>query len=295
MNENKRTRLISLAITVGLHLLLVVVLILWGFPSVRQDEESGVLLMVGQMEVASGNTMPAGQPIPQPQATETHVTPPAPTAPAPAREKAPLLSQNQEEAPAIATPKRQETSKKQPEKVSEEEIRRQKEREREIERQKEEERKKRAEEERKKQEATAINRLITGAFGQSGNAPAQNPSHGNDPTGQGAQGNPAGNSDQGQSHGSPGWGSYDLGGRGIEGNLPRPAFDVNASGTVVVAITVNADGKVTAAAIQPKGTTTSDTALRNAAKNAAAKARFKPAKGTNIQYGTITYHFDSDN
>lgn len=294
MNENKRTRLISFAITLGLHLLLVVVLILLGFPSVKQDEESGVLLMVGQMEPASGNTMPVGKTITKPQEIVAQNTPPASSTPTPPRDETPLLSQNQEEAPAIAPPKRQETPKKQPQKVSEEEKQRQKEKEQEIERQKEEERKKQAEEERKKQEAAAINKLITGAFGQS-EPSAQNTNHGTSPSGQGTQGNPLGNSDQGQSQGSPGWGSYDLGGRGIQGNLPRPTFNVNASGTVVVSIAVNADGKVTAATIQPKGTTTSDTALRNAAKTAAEKARFKPAKDTNIQYGTITYHFDSDN
>lgn len=294
MNENKRTRLISLAITLGIHLLLVLVLILLGFPSIRQDEESGVLLMVGQLESASGNTMPAGTPVTRPSQPVTKVTPPAPTPPTPPREEAPLISQNQEEAPAIAPPKKQETPKKQPEKVSEEEKQRQREREEEIQRQKEEERKKKAEEERQKQEAAAINKLITGAFGQS-ESPAQDGNRGTAPNGQGTQGNPSGNSDHGQTHGTPGWGSYDLGGRGIQGNLPRPTFNVNASGTVVVSIAVDADGNVTAATIQPRGTTTSDTALRNAAKAAAQKARFKPAKGTNIQYGTITYHFDSDN
>lgn len=294
MNENKRTRLISFAITVGLHLLLVVALILLGFPSVKQEEESGVLLMVGQMEIAAGNTMPAGKPVTKPQPSANEVTPPTPAPPAPTREEAPLISQNREDAPAITPPQQQETPPKEPKKVSEEEKQLQKEREQEIERKKEEERKKKAEEEKQKREAEAINRLITGAFGQN-DASAQDASHGTGPAGQGVQGNPSGNDRQGQTHGTPGWGSYDLGGRGILGNLPRPTFDVNASGTVVVSIAVNAEGKVTAATIQPKGTTTSDTALRNAAKTAAEKARFKPAKSTNIQYGTITYHFDSDN
>ena len=78
------------------------------------------------------------------------------------------------------------------------------------------------------------------------------------------------------------------------GALPRPNFEANLSGKVVVFINVDASGIVTSATIG-KGTTISDLSLRNAAREAALKARFKPINGTSLTPGTITYYFDSNN
>ena len=146
-----------------------------------------------------------------------------------------------------------------------------------------------AEEKRKKEQA--IKDKVANAFqggakqeGQSGNAEV----------GLGSQGSPQGNSTQGATQGSAGYGTFDLGGRGIRGSLPRPAFSVNESGIVVVTITVDEAGKVINA-IVGQGTTTPSTHLRNAAINAAKKALFESKQGQATQTGTITYRFDSDN
>ena len=59
---------------------------------------------------------------------------------------------------------------------------------------------------------------------------------------------------------------------------------------MVVRVAVNKDGKVTSATYEPKGSTTSDTALVEAAIAAAKRARFTESAAF-MQGGTITYIF----
>ncbi len=79
-------------------------------------------------------------------------------------------------------------------------------------------------------------------------------------------------------------------GRGLVGSLPAPRFDGNRGGTVVIRVTVNEKGAVTAAEFEPKGSTTSDAALVSAAKRAALQARFKESNAF-FEGGVITYRF----
>lgn len=81
-----------------------------------------------------------------------------------------------------------------------------------------------------------------------------------------------------------------LQGRGLIGDLPRPAYPGNASGKVVVLVTVGASGRVERAVFEPKGSTTSDRRLIDAALAAARKARFSESTAA-TQGGTITYIF----
>lgn len=81
-----------------------------------------------------------------------------------------------------------------------------------------------------------------------------------------------------------------LQGRGLVGHLPRPAYPGAKSGKVVVRVTVGPRGEVTGAAFEPKGSTTSDPQLVEAAVAAARKARFTESRAT-VQGGTITYIF----
>jgi TonB family protein len=283
MNEEKRTRLISLGLTLLLHLLVVVLLLLIVLPKVQPEEESGVLVMVGLVDESTGDEVPAGAPMQQPEQPDESAAEPEPATPQATPQPAsssetPLIAQTEEPAPAIATPKpKKETVQPTPDPAKVEA-----------------ERQRRAEEERKKQQAQKINNLASAAFGQSGSGGSAS-SAGTGTSGSGAQGSPNGNSTKGASQGSPGWGSYDLGGRGLLGSLPRPNFNVNASGDVVISITVDASGKVVSAVVNPKGTTTSDASLREAAKKAASSARFEAKSGVSVQYGTITYRFDSNN
>ena len=82
-----------------------------------------------------------------------------------------------------------------------------------------------------------------------------------------------------------------LQGRGLVGALPQPIYPAgNRGGKVVVRVAVNQAGVVTEAAYEPKGSTTSDKALVDAALAAARKARFTESKAF-VQGGRITYLF----
>lgn len=81
-----------------------------------------------------------------------------------------------------------------------------------------------------------------------------------------------------------------LQGRGLAGALPAPDYPGNAAGKVVIRVTVDRGGKVTAAVYEPEGSTTSAAQLVEAARKAALKARFTESESF-VQGGTITYVF----
>lgn len=143
-----------------------------------------------------------------------------------------------------------------------------------------------AEQERREAEEAARQR-VAGAFGKG----AQMGNKG-ETQGDGIQGSPAGNAPQGAGSGTGGYGEFSLGGRSIgAGGLPRPVYDVQDEGKVVVDITVNPAGYVIATGIN-RQTNTVNPALRKAAEDAAKKARFNAVEGLNNQSGTITYYFN---
>lgn len=86
--------------------------------------------------------------------------------------------------------------------------------------------------------------------------------------------------------------SYDLKGRKVAGALPKPKYDSDEEGKVVVSITVDQNGKVTKAVPGAKGTTTEDKTLWKQSEQAAYKAKFDSKSDAAIeQKGTITYIF----
>ena len=85
--------------------------------------------------------------------------------------------------------------------------------------------------------------------------------------------------------------SFDLGGRGAK-NLPKPTYNSDEQGFIVVTIYVNREGRVTRARAGAKGTTISDLQLRSQAENAALRAMFTPnPEAPEEQTGTIKYTF----
>ncbi|HDY69025.1 MAG TPA: TonB family protein [Candidatus Scalindua sp.] len=91
-----------------------------------------------------------------------------------------------------------------------------------------------------------------------------------------------------------------LGGGGIDFSLagrnpvslPKPDYNVQEEGKVVVKIRVNREGIVTYAEAGAQGTNTLNKELLEAARKAALKARFNPSTdAASTQRGTITYHF----
>lgn len=257
--------------------------------------------MVGEVELSSGNNHSASnavvtsepasveEPTTQPESAEAPAET-APSVPQQPQPKEPLIAQNNDEAPNLAAEK-EKKRKEEAAKKAEAEAKAKAKAEADAKAKAEAEAKRKAEEEAARRKAEedakrkAAQNLVTGAFGNNSGTGDKN---------NGIQGSVNGNRANGASRGNAGYGKYDLGGRGISGSLPRPSFNVNQSGTVVVKITVNAAGNVISA--EPtSGTTTASQELRKAATEAALRAKFKTVEGAGNVTGTITYFFDSNN
>ena len=288
MRKNKVTGLVG---TLVLHVVLLVLLFLIAISKPEVQEEGGVPVMLGNMEMAQGNADPYTLTdidiLDEPQ-LPTEISTPAPVPTSPVESE--MITQ--EDEPTIAVPKKEtpkpapkketvkkETPKKEPVKPKEKT---------EAEKRAEAERlavEKKAAEERAAAEAAA--KRIAGAFGKG----TQMGSKGTGTSGGGIQGSPTGNAAEGQSTGVGGYGTFDLNGRSLgPGGLPRPIYNVQEEGRVVVTITVNPAGQVIQTNIN-KRTNTANAALRKAAEDAARKARFNKVDGVNNQTGTITYYF----
>ncbi|HCX99377.1 MAG TPA: hypothetical protein DG754_04475, partial [Bacteroidales bacterium] len=85
--------------------------------------------------------------------------------------------------------------------------------------------------------------------------------------------------------------SFSLGNRAAL-SLPQPEYPKQKSGRVVVEVTVDRNGNVTAVRGGVRGSTTYETDLVNAAEKAARRARFNLSPDAPAyQTGTITYVF----
>jgi TonB family protein len=288
MKKNKVTGLVG---TIVLHVALLLLLLLVAITQPKAQEEGGVPVMLGNMEMAQGNadpyTLTDVDILDEPQLpSEVSAPEPVPTPPV----KTEMITQ--EDEPTVAVPKKEtpkpkvktetvkkETPKKEPVKLKEKT---------EAEKRAEAERlaaEKKAAEERAAAEAAA--KRIAGAFGKG----TQMGSKGTADSGEGLQGSPTGNAAEGKSTGIGGYGTFDLNGRSLgPGGLPMPVYNVQEEGRVVVTITVNPAGQVVHTSIN-KRTNTANAALRKAAEDAARKARFNSVGGVNNQTGTITYYF----
>ena len=288
MKKNKVTGWVS---TLVLHAVLLLLLWLVAISQPKMQEEGGVPVMLGNMEMAQGDadpyTLTDVDILDEPQLpSEVSAPEPVPTPPV----KTEMITQ--EDEPTVAVPKKEtpkpkvktetvkkETPKKEPVKPKEKT---------EAEKRAEAERlaaEKKAAEEKAAAEAAA--KRIAGAFGKG----TQMGSKGTAEAGEGIQGSPTGNAAEGQSAGVGGYGTFDLNGRSLgPGGLPKPVYNVQEEGRVVVTITVNSAGQVIHTSIN-KRTNTANAALRKAAEDAARRARFNAVSGVNNQTGTITYYF----
>lgn len=266
----ERERLVGFIGTVVVHLIVLLLLLFLVIEKPLQEPESGVPVIMGNVENSSGDsyTYTEVKVAPRPSKVTTDV-------PEPQKSNAePLITQNDESSVALNSADKKKNENVKPKKSPEEE---QKEREA-------------LEAERKRQEAERIarevNAKLSGAFGKSstmsdsGSATEKN----------GTEGSVEGNENIGVSKGVGNYGTFDLNGRGLVGELPRPSYNVQDEGRVVVTITVSPDGEVLRAEINSR-TNTTNPELRKAALNAAKKARFNNVKTLDNQSGTITYYF----
>lgn len=85
--------------------------------------------------------------------------------------------------------------------------------------------------------------------------------------------------------------SFSLGGRGSI-SLPKPTYNSDEQGKIVVLIHVNKNGDVIKAEPGQQGTTIADSRLWRQTQEAALRSKFVPdPKANNVQIGTITYNF----
>lgn len=275
-NEHRKEKLVGLLGTLIVHGIVFLLLWLLFIRASEPQAESGVPVLLGTELLAQGDgdkfemTEVDVQPIPQEFSAqpENNFSPTGEE----------ILSQDMEETIAVEPKKEKKKEEKvtpakpaelpspeQPKENTEAELR--------------------AEAERAAAEAAA--RSIAGAFGK-GNSMEN---RGEAETGKGIQGSTEGNSETGKPTGVGGYGSFDLNGRTLgEGGLPRPEYNVQDEGRVVVTIIVNPTGQVVSADIHRR-TNTVNATLRKAALDAARKARFNAVNSVNNQSGTITYYF----
>ena len=248
MNSNeKKDKGIAVAGTIVVHALALLVLFLMAFRTpLPLPGEEGVEVDLGMYDQGMGNIQLDKPAIPQ--ATQPQQQP--------NKSKEDIVTQNDDEAPAIEKPKNTKPKQEKP-----------------------------AEEPKPKVNDRA---LFKGS-----NNPQSGGSEGI--TGQpGDQGKPDGMKGVRQYDGNGGKGNgagYDLGGRGAK-SLHRPNDDFPEEGIVVVDIWVNRTGQVTRAEIATKGTTVINQAMREKAKQAALRSAFaSDPNAPEEQHGTITYTF----
>ena len=272
MNEKKKSKYIAMLAALLVHAGILALLFLLSFTFPEKEEESGVTIMMGNTPNAYGGFEPSS--LVKVDVLPKEVPVPVKAKPAPAVEQD-LLTQTTEETVAIKPKTEPKKEIKKTEKTEAE---------------KAEEARKLAEqkaERERKAAAEAAAKRVSGAFGKGAEMGDKG-----ETSGKGIAGSPEGNAPTGATTGSAGYGTFDLGGRSLgQGGLPKPAYNVQEEGRVVVTITVNPGGYVIATSIN-RLTNTVNPVLRKAAEDAAKKARFNSVEGVNNQTGTITYYFN---
>jgi TonB family protein len=284
--------------------MLIGMLVLVGFSTPPPPEsEEGILVNFGTGETGIGDIEPSPPAFKEESSAppvKEELTSPPPSAPKTVTKpkEEPLITQNSEEAPAVKKPD-PEAVKKRLEKIeADKKIKEEREAERVRVRQEEAEKKRIADEQQR--ESDIMNRTK--------NALADSRNRGTSSTGEGVAGGPGNQGDpngsidskvrgHGSGLGDSGTGtgdkgiSYNLQGRGVQA-LPRPKYDYQAEGRVVVEVSVDRSGKVVQAIPGTRGSTTLDEYLLKVAKEAAMAASFEVKKDApGIQKGTITYNF----
>jgi TonB family protein len=261
--KREKFDIFSVLWTILLHLGVLGLLLLLHLNKPVAQAESGVPVMLGNMgnldtdyEFTEVNSMPAPAPaaVPVPQAPQAE----------------PAITQNLEETVAIEDGEKEKPVKpvETPKQPTPEEIR--------------------AEQER--QAAEAAQNLMANAFGRSSSMQASASQQENTSETQGTPGSTEGNATQGKPTGVGSYGTWDLGGRDMLGELPRPQYSIQEEGRVVVTITVDPEGNVIDTRINNR-TNTANLQLRQAAEQAAKRTKFNAIGGENNQTGTITYYF----
>lgn len=262
-------QIVGIVGTLLVHVAIFILLFVIYVSKPQNQEEGGVPVMLGNTELSQGMFDPST--MTEVDIQQETTTPPEEVVPEKIEQE--MITQTEEETVSIKPknekkPKTEKPEKQKPEKPKEKT-----------------EAEKQAEAEKIAAQVAAAR--TSGAFGKG----SKMDNRGSGTTGSGVEGSVTGNSSTGKFSGVGGYGTFDLDGRSLgEGGLPRPVYNVQDEGRVVVTITVNPSGVVINTAIN-KRTNTVNSTLRKAAEDAAKKARFNDVGGVNNQTGTITYYF----
>jgi colicin import membrane protein len=261
------------------HILLVIILLIAGFITpLPLPAEQGILVNFGTDETGSGLIEPSGS------STEITALPEEPTPVVPEKATDQIMTQDiEKEAPVV----------KSQEEIDAERIIREKiETDRKIKEQEEIERKRVAEEQQRLNDIMARTKNALVGAQNSGTSSTSEGITG----GAGNQGVTTGSVNStvrgdGSGTGTSGI-SYSLGGRGSL-TLPKPKYDNQVDGTVVIEVTVDRTGNVTNAVFFQKGSTTLDEYLIRVSRDAAMLAKFEPKPNATelFEKGTISYTF----
>ena len=282
----------SAVATTIVMMLLLFLIFTFGLKYFDPPLEYGIAVNFGTSNVGSGNVQPteplksassAEQVIEETQQEEIEETV-AETEPTSAPSEK-VITQDSEESIKI---KKQEEAKRKAE-----EVERQKKLEAErIERQR------KAAEEKKKAEEAAKRKKLDDLMGGLNNSDGSATGGEGDDNQAGDKGNPNGDPNASGYYGNGGGGSggnYRLGNRKAV-SKPKPTYDCNEQGRVVVSISVDKNGKVISAQPGIKGTTNSAPCLLTRAKEAALKTRFNSDSNAPVkQVGSIIYNFSLSN
>ena len=322
--SNKKDKLIALVAAIVFHALLLLLLAFLTIHKAKIDKEreDGVPVLLGQVEDAAGEDM-GGLPVDAGEAEEDvdgagEHEPEVESVPvAPAHHKSqpkieehkpakredvaqpkkksdakPVITQDKEKSVTAEEAARKKAAEDAARRKTAEETARKKAAEDAARRKAAEDaaRKKAAEDAARKKAAedaakAAANNRVAGAFGSGGNK-----GDSGNTSGKGNQGSATGDSNVGSStgHGGLGTGTTARVGNRTVVYLAKPAYaDSQSEGTVIVAIRVDAAGKVISASVTRS--TTSSSALKSAAVAAAKQSKF--SEGNAVESGTITYRF----
>jgi len=262
----------SMAITVVLHLIILLLLFYVGMSYLDPPPENGIAVNFGTTDVGNGRIQP----------TEAIKSAPKETKPPPVEQpkteiKEEVVTQDNEDAPVIKKEEKKVEQKETPVKVKPKKV-------------------------IPKEPDPTPDKKTTDALSSLINGPKS------DGKAKGGEGNDDSPGDKGDPNGDPNAKSYYGNGKGLDGDgnyllggrkaLNKEKFvqDCNEAGTVVVSIEVDRNGKVVNATAGVRGTTNNSKCLLDPAKRAALATRFNsdekaPAK----QIGKIIYKFSLSN
>ena len=261
--------------TVVCLLLLLLLLFKLSMTAPVIEEEEGIVVTFGTAE--DGGGMPDATPVDAITQVEQIPAPAAPEKPS----NNDLMVQDDEESLALAKQREEDARRKA---MEEELIRQRREAEAKAEAERVAKEKALAEQRAKEQEAIDKANKLAALFGNAGTTEGGNGDNAS-ASSSGVKGNPVGKG-FGESNGN----TWQVGGRQLKGQLPKPSSDFKESGVVVVDIMVDISGKVVSAKAKiGGGSTITDSHTRSLAEKAAMQAKF--TEGSKPEMGTITYIF----